>query len=113
MKLLKLSELPFEATSHGGTEKLRKKVFFRKGVITHLNQFSQVYFESGAEAPKHKHDDWYEIFLVETGELEFRINSKQILLNKGYCLTVEPGEFHGVKNNSSKIAIMTYFQITK
>lgn len=113
MKLIKLSELKSEATSHGGIEKLRKKVFIRKGEIPHLNQFAQAYFEPGAEAPKHKHDDMYETFLVETGEIEFTVNSKQILLKVGGTITLEPGEFHEVRNKSKEIAIMTYFQISK
>ena len=113
MKPIKLSELKSEATSHGGIEKLSKKVMLRKGEIPHLNQFAQAYFEPGAVAPKHKHDDMYEIFLVEKGEIEFIINEKPILLKVGDAITVEPGEFHEVRNKSKGIAIMTYFQINK
>lgn len=113
MKLLKLSKIKPEATSHGSIENLRKKVIIRKGEIPHLAQFAQGYFEPGSIAPKHKHIDMYEIFLVEKGEIKFIVNSKTCLLKEGDAITIEPGDYHEVKNNSESTVIMTYFSILK
>jgi mannose-6-phosphate isomerase-like protein (cupin superfamily) len=82
-----------------------------QGVIPTLAQFSQVSFQPGEVATEHKHDDMYEIFLVESGSGVIKINEQQYPLEKGTCVTVEPGELHEVTNTGSEDLVLTYFGI--
>lgn len=111
MILNNLSQIPLQKTSHALFSKIQKKVFLKNGQIPHLTQFAQGYFQPGCLVPKHKHLDMYEIFLVEEGQIEVKINSKKIVLKKGDFLTIEPNENHTFQNKSKNSAVITYFSI--
>ncbi len=113
MKISKLSALKSEATSHASIDRIAKKVIIRKGEIPHLTQFAQGEFKVGSVAPKHKHDDMYEIFLVEKGVITFIVNNQKYILTSGETIIIEPGDYHEVQNNSSENVVMTYFSIIK
>lgn len=112
MILSSLSKIIPEKTSHAPFSKIQKKVFLKNGQIPHLTQFAQGYFQPGCLIPKHKHLDMYEIFLVEKGQIEVKIDNKKIILKQGDFLTIEPNETHSLANNSKNPAIITYFSLT-
>lgn len=110
MKIVQLAAIPETTTSHNAAGKKRNMI--PTGAIPSLVQFSQVSFAPGEVATEHKHDDIYEVFLVESGNGVIKINGKVHDLEKGTCITVEPGELHEVSNTGSTDLILTYFGIT-
>lgn len=108
MKKVTLESLPTSTTSHNAG---RKKVMITKGEIPALIQFAQVAFASGETAPGHKHVDMYEVFFVESGEGVFTINGKIQTIQKGTCITIEPGELHELTNTGEIDLVLTYFGI--
>lgn len=111
MILSSLSKIKSEKTSHAPIDKIQKKVFLKKGQIPHLTQFARGFFQPGCLVPKHKHLDMYEIFLVEKGRIEVKIDNKKIILKQGDFLTIVPNENHFFANNSKTPAVITYFSI--
>lgn len=113
MKIVELSQIRFQATSHAPIDKIKKKVIFPQGQIPHLTQFAQGYFQPGSSVPKHKHHDLYEIFLIEKGEIEFTVNNQKFILKKGEAIVIDPKETHQLKNKNHQTAVLTYFSILK
>ncbi len=109
MKIVSLKDLPETTTSHNATGK--KRVMIGKDQINFLLQFAQVAFKPGEVASEHTHNDMYEVFLVESGSGIIRINDKKYPLEKGTCVTVEPGELHEVTNTGAEDLVLTYFEI--
>lgn len=111
MILSSLSKIHPEKTSHAPLDKIQKKVFLKNGQIPCLTQFAQGRFQPGCFVPPHKHLDMWEIFLVEEGRIEVKIDNKKIILKKGDCLTIEPNETHTFKNPFKSSATISYFSI--
>lgn len=110
MKIVSLVTLPKTTTSHNSAGEKRNMI--PNGAIPSLVQFSQVAFQPGEVATEHKHDDMYEVFLVESGIGVIKLNGEEHPLEKGMCITVEPGELHEVTNMGATDLILTYFGIT-
>jgi len=49
---------------------------------------------------KHVHSAMFEIYLIAKGTSTIIINDKEIELNEGDMIVVEPGEIHTFKNSS-------------
>lgn len=49
---------------------------------------------------KHVHSTMFEIYLIAKGTSVIVINEKEIVLNEGDMMVVEPGEVHTFKNSS-------------
>lgn len=109
MKISSLSTLLSEANSHNSN--ISKKVLITKGQIPHLTNFTQAVFPPGEVASEHSHQDMYEVFFVESGVANFKINGKIHQLKAGSCINVEPGDLHEVSNQSQQEVIITYFGV--
>ena len=88
---------------------IRKKVMLRKGQIPHITQFAQAIIPAGEIVEGHSHQDMYEIFFVEEGEGEVKINGMKYPLKKGSYIIIEPRENHEFSSNSE--LILTYFGV--
>jgi mannose-6-phosphate isomerase-like protein (cupin superfamily) len=108
MKIVKLSELQDEKSSHGT---FSKKVMIGDGVIPYIYRFAQVVLQSGDVAGRHGHDGMYEVFFVEQGKMKIVFDDKkEHILEKGACIVTEPHETHEVSNPFPEPLVLTYFQ---
>lgn len=107
MKLTSLPTLPQETVSHNPA--ISKKVLLRSGTLPNLTNFSQACFPPGECAAAHHHADMYEVFFVEAGVGQIRIQDTSYLLQPGTCVVVEPGETHEVLNTGTTELVLTYF----
>lgn len=108
MKIVSLHSLPEIVSSHNVG---KKKQFIGNNEIPSLVQFSQVSFDQGEVVAEHKHEDMYEIYLVEQGAGMIKINGENHPLAKGTCLVIDPGELHEVSNTGDGNLVLTYFGI--
>ena len=111
MKRILLKDLLVTTTSHNAAGK--KRQIIGPGEIDSLYQFAQVAFTPGEIAREHKHDDMYEVFLVEDGKGTIKINGEVYPFIKGMCVVVEPGELHEVQNTGKENLVLTYFNIKR
>ncbi len=79
--------------------------------VPKLNKFIQATFPAGTKARNHKHDDMYEIFFINKGLGEVKINDDIIQFKADDCIVVEPNEFHEFRNTGSDDLVMTYFGV--
>jgi len=79
------------------------------GDLPHLTNFSQARFAPGQVAAAHTHQDMCEVFFVESGMGEIRIDGTAYPLVAGSCVAVEPGEVHEVVNSGPTELVLTYF----
>jgi quercetin dioxygenase-like cupin family protein len=107
MKITDLTQIPEQEVSHNPA--IKKKVMLSLGDLPHLTNFSQACFAPGQVAGGHSHTDMFEVFFVESGLGNIRINGIDYQLNPGVCIAVEPGEVHEVSNTGNTDLILTYF----
>ncbi len=107
MKVISMNDIPEEGVSHD--PQLRKKVIISDGELPHLNKFAQARFAPGQVAHAHSHDDFYEIFLIESGEGIIKVGSSEQSISEGMCVIFEPKEVHEVVNTSMNELVITYF----
>lgn len=100
MKITSLKTITEISTSHN--EDIKKRVMIEKGLMPLVTQFAQVKFLPGQIAEKHVHNDMFETFYIEEGEGIVTINDTNVALEKGMCITVEPGETHELKNTGKE-----------
>jgi len=81
------------------------------GDVPHLAMFSQARFGPGQVAGAHCHDQMCEVFFVQSGQGQIRINGKRLPLEPGVCVVAEPGETHEIENTGSSEMVLTYFGI--
>jgi len=107
MKIGSLEETVEENTSH--KDGIKKRVMLRNGQVPNITQFAQAIIPAGEIVEKHSHPDMYEIFLVEEGEGDVRIDGTKYPLKKGSYIVIEPGENHEFSSNRK--LILTYFGV--
>lgn len=109
MKYSSLKDIDEIGVSHN--PEIKKKVIIKNGQVPHLTQFSKVTFKKGQVADSHIHKNMYEIFNVESGRGEIIINDIKYSLDKGVCVTVDPGEKHEIINTGEGNLILTMIGI--
>jgi mannose-6-phosphate isomerase-like protein (cupin superfamily) len=109
MKLVTLSELPYEAVSHN--PRIVKQVISAYGELGCVTQFAQAVFPPGEVAPAHRHEDITEVFLVQSGEGVILVEQNEHPLRAGCCVIVEPNESHELKNTGDRDLVVTYFGV--
>ena len=111
MKISSLEKIKEVASSH--SPKIKERVLIEKGGVPHLAFFSQAAFKPGQIASEDKHEDIWEVYLVEAGTGLVKINGKVNQLKNGDCVVIEPNEAHEFINTGSEDLILTYFGIEK
>jgi len=82
-----------------------------KDDVPHLLMFSQARFDPGQIAGAHCHEKMSEVFFVQSGHGQIRIDGKILQLEPGLCVVAEPGESHEIENTGSSELVLTYFGI--
>ncbi|MFC1653865.1 cupin domain-containing protein [Patescibacteria group bacterium] len=109
MKHINISDLPDIPTSHN--KNMLKKVIAKRGDIPHMPQIGRVTIKSGDVAENHSHPDMYEVFYIEKGQGNLKLDGKDKTFKAGEVLIIEPGEEHEFSNNSKEDVVMYYFEI--
>lgn len=107
MKRIDLHAQPPEPVSHNPA--IAKTVLLRLGDLPHLTTFAQARFGPGQVAPAHVRQDMSEVFFVESGQGEIRVDGQPHALTPGVCVAVEAGEAHELCNTGTEPLVVTYF----
>ncbi|HEY5653751.1 MAG TPA: cupin domain-containing protein [Pontiella sp.] len=110
MKLIKISDVPEVGVSHN--DKIRKKVLVENGRISGLSYYSRAVFPPGEKAGSHLHNDMAEVFTVESGCGEIRIDDVGYVFAAGTTVVVEPGEVHEIVNTGAVDLVVNYFGLS-
>ena len=109
MKRIKINELPEQGVSHNA--RIRKRQILADGEIGPITTYSRAVFPPGEKADAHSHGDMAEIFTVESGCGEIRIDDVAYVFPAGVAVVVEPGETHEITNTGSTELVVTYFGV--
>lgn len=109
MKLLRLNELPEKGVSHN--PRVRKREWIANGFIPGITTYSRAVFPPGEKAGSHLHNDMAEIFTVESGRGEIRIDDVGYVFAAGTTVVVEPGEVHEIINSGDTDLVVSYFGV--
>lgn len=109
MKLIKLKELPDAGVSHN--HRIRKKQILAHGELDPVTNYARAVFPPGEQAGSHLHNDMAEVFLVESGCGEIRVNDVAYVFAAGTAVVVEPGDVHEIVNTGGTDLVVTYFGV--
>lgn len=109
MKKIRMDELPEQGVSHNA--RIRKRQILTSGEVGPIINYARAVFPPGEKAGVHSHDDMAEIFTVESGCGEIRINDVAYVFSTGLTVVVEPGEVHEIINTGSSELVVTYFGV--
>lgn len=109
MKLINIHELPEQGVSHNA--RIRKRVMLANGETKNITNYARAVFPPGEKAGAHSHDDLVEVFTVESGCGEIRIDDVAYVFSAGLTVVVEPGEVHEIVNTGSSELVITYFGV--
>ena len=109
MKRIRISELTELGVSHNA--RIRKRQILKSGEIGPISNYARAVFPPGEKADAHSHDDMAEIFTVESGCGEIRIDEGAYDFSPGLTVVVEPGEVHEIINTGDVELIVTYFGV--
>ena len=109
MKRIKISDLPEKGVSHNA--RIRKRQIIADGEVGPITNYARAVFPPGEKAGSHLHNDMAEVFTVESGHGEIRINDVAYVLAEGTVVVVEPGDVHEIINTSDSELVVTYFGV--
>lgn len=109
MKFSSFSTAPQLAVSHNAN--IKKQSLLVRGDVDRVTNFSKAVFPPGEMAPSHCHRDMTEIFFVQSGRGEIQVDDVLVFLEPGSCVTVEPGEYHELRNSGHEEMVVLYFGI--
>lgn len=109
MKQVSLATLPLREVSHNPLIKKQMMIGFDE--LKPLTQFARAVFPAGEKAPGHSHDNMAEVFFVERGCGNMRINGVDHRFMQGECITVHPGEIHELGNPGTEELVVLYFGV--
>jgi mannose-6-phosphate isomerase-like protein (cupin superfamily) len=109
MKLIKITEIPETAVSHNA--RIRKREILANGAVGSITNYARAVFPPGEKAGAHRHADMTEVFTVESGCGEIRINDVGYVFSTGMTVVVEPGEVHEILNPGNTELVVTYFGV--
>ncbi len=109
MKLIKLNEIPEKGVSHNPA--IRKRIIIGNGEIPRVTNYARAVFSPGEKAGSHLHNDMAEVFTVESGRGEIRINDVAYVFDEGSTVVVEPGEVHEIINTGQTELVVNYFSV--
>lgn len=109
MRLIKINEVPETGVSHNA--RVRKRELIANGELGPVVNYARAVFPPGEKAVAHIHADMAEVFTVESGCGEIRINDVGYLFGVGTTVVVEPGEVHEIVNTGGTELVVTYFGV--
>lgn len=59
------------------------------------------------------YDHMHEVFYIERGFGVIRVDDKEMVLEPGVCVSVEPGETHEIENTGKEELVVNYFGVIR
>lgn len=109
MKLIKIGNVPETGSSHNPL--IRKREIIAGGQVGPITNYARAVFPPGEKAGSHLHNDMAEVFTVESGCGEIRIDDVAYVFAAGTTVVVEPGEVHEIVNTGSTELVVNYFGV--
>lgn len=109
MKRIEIDEVPERGVSHNA--RIRKREILTDGEVGPITMYSRAVFPPGEKAAAHSHADMAEIFTVESGCGEIRVDDVSYVFSTGVTVVVEPGEVHEIINTGSSALVVVYFGV--
>jgi len=109
MKMIKMQELLEQGVSHNA--RIHKRQILTKGEVGPITNYARAVFPPGEKAEAHSHDDMTEVFTVESGSGDIRIDDVAYVFSAGMTFVIEPGEVHEIVNTGETELIVTYFGV--
>ncbi len=109
MKRIRIDELPEKGVSHN--DRIRKREILSNGELGPITNYARAVFPPGEKAGSHLHNDMAEVFTVESGCGEIRINDVAYVFSSGTAVVVEPGDVHEIINTGNDDLVVTYFGV--
>jgi mannose-6-phosphate isomerase-like protein (cupin superfamily) len=109
MKIIKMNELVEQGASHN--TRIRKRQILENGEIGSITNYARAVFPPGEKADAHSHGDMVEVFTVESGSGDIRIDDVAYVFSAGMTVVVESGEVHELVNTGSTELVVTYFGV--
>lgn len=109
MKLIKLNEVPDQGVSHNSA--IRKRVLVEAGELVGITHYARAVFPPGEKAGSHLHNDMAEVFTVESGCGEIRIDDVAYVFTVGTTVLVGSGEVHEIINTGPVELVVSYFGV--
>lgn len=104
MKVIRGSEIEFEAASHEDPKNpgVLKRVLATKADLfpgqTQMVNWAKL--PTGSSFQSHYHEDMLEVFVMLGGDAEMVVDGNSIRLGKGDAILIEPREIHSMTNLS-------------
>ena len=109
MKLIHADELHETGVSHNA--RIRKRSMLEMGDAGPIVNYARAVFPPGERAGAHRHGDLIEVFTVESGEGEIRVDGEVYPFCPGTTAVVEPGEVHELINTGRSEWVVSYFSV--
>lgn len=109
MHYVNLADVSEGATSHDGP--IRKRVMLKRGDIPGVMQFARAVFPAGAAVEAHSHADMTEVFLCDGGRGVITVDGRDVVLEAGVCVAVQPGEVHALRADAAGEMVLTYWSV--
>jgi len=104
-----MDELQEQGVSHNA--RIRKRQILKNGAVGPITNYARAVFPPGEKVGAHGHDDMAEVFTVESGCGEIRIDDVAYVFSAGLTVVVEPGEVHEIINTGGSELVVTYFGV--
>lgn len=109
MRLIKSTEQPVEVVSHDAD--IEKTVLLAAGIVPAITQLATTAIAPCTATHRHSHRDMAEVFVVLAGNARAQIGDRDVSLEAGDCLVVEPGETHMLSNIGAIDLRLLYFGV--
>jgi quercetin dioxygenase-like cupin family protein len=105
MKILRFDDIPKVPASHEDPSNpgvLKKVLFHRQDLFEgRIQMINWAFLPPGKSFRSHYHQDMQELFILMAPGAIARVDEKEIVLNRGDALMVDPGETHEMKNSTN------------
>lgn len=90
---------------------IEKRVLLAAGMVPAITQLATTSIAPRTATHRHSHRDMAEVFVVLDGKARAQIGDRDLSLDPGDCLVVEPGEMHMLVNIGAVDLRLLYFGV--
>lgn len=106
-----INEKNVQETGVSHHPEIMKKVFISNGTIPQITTFASAVFKPGQAVETHAHETMYEVFYILSGKAVFVIEEREIVVEQGMIVMIEPKEKHSQSNPFEEDVRWVYFGV--
>ena len=107
MKHVTVNTSPRLPVSHDPS--LIKTLLLGNDTLPGIGGFSHIVLPARTKVDRHVHNNGYEVFYCIGGEATAFVEDRELLLESGHCLVIEPGETHGFRKIARDTELLYFF----